>query len=270
MVAAVALAVLAGGCVCDRAKTAAAPAEKAEAVPAAKAEPAPVAVAAPTVEPTPAAAGPAPAAPKGIRVAAAPGPITVDGMLGDWGRITPTFELDSRDQLFAEEAPWQGPEDGSAGVYVARSDENLYVTARVVDDQPVAGDPYDLRSGDAIGFYFSTEEPKWYEGAVRILIRPVADDRETDYGWKGSEIEELDQVKLETKRTRFGYTLEMAIPMTVFKQIVSSAETGTFRLTVMLFDSDMSGAYAVKKTLTLDGKGVDLYETENYPLFILK
>jgi hypothetical protein len=88
------------------------------------------------------------------RVAASP---EIDGDLSDWTGGDP-IRLNSQEQIDHQSEPWDGPEDSSALVWTAWSDDWLFIAAEVRDD--IMSDPsegFAVYNNDGIEVYLDTE-----------------------------------------------------------------------------------------------------------------
>jgi len=131
----------------------------------------------------------------------------------------------------------------SAEALAAYDDQNLYLFYRVQDESPLVnlgqqGVRYLFKSGDCVLFELATERaatdasPKPAPGDIRLLLARQKDKnlavlyRYVAPGAKDSmevtsvvmkvridEVRVLDDVKIATKRTAYGYTLEAAVPL---------------------------------------------------------
>ena len=227
------------------------------------------------VEVTPATPMPMEApVPEGIVVERLPVEITVDGTLTDWSYegVQPLFTIGSNDQVTGPGSPLlKSPNDCVATFVLAYTDEALYLMAKVEDDELNAGYDDNMRTGDSVAFYFSSDPYDWREGVNRILIRPMTGERETDVNVKGWYETELQAAEVETKSGYWGYNVEVAIPMELLEKMAPSVkDKGVVLMQVGVFDSDGPMDSEERTSLTINGQPPDLWSADGYERFILK
>ena len=211
---------------------------------------------------------------EGLAVERLPIEITVDGALTDWSYegVKELFSIDSNDQVAGPGSPLlKGPNDCAAVFVLAYTDDALYIVAKVEDDELNPGYEDEIRTGDAVAFYFSTDPYDWREGINRLLIRPKSADRDTDVNVKGWYEPEMEAVTVATRSGYWGYNVEAMIPMDVLEKIAPSVkDKRVFLMQAAVFDSDGPMENEERTTLTITGGAPDLWSADGYQRFVLK
>lgn len=148
------------------------------------------------------------------------GELTIDGILDDWDTHWP-IELNHRSQVTLVPDRWQGIEEVSGRFAVKLSDTHLFFAGEVVDNyvmhSPRKNEPY---QGDAVTLYLDLrgedefQKRMFMEHVYAVIFVPecISGDEpyiQTIYPF-GTEVENID---FATKRTKNGYTIEVAIPI---------------------------------------------------------
>jgi hypothetical protein len=152
------------------------------------------------------------AAPKPERVAEvvrAPGPVTIDGELGEWDVAQP-LPVDSREQILRGGAAWPGPEQASFTLYWMWDDTHLYVAARVRDPEHVQSEigPSVWR-GDTLWLYLNTRGDR-RRVDVKLTLAQTPSDPQV-WNWTAQTF--LPGAELVWQPTKGGYVYEAALPL---------------------------------------------------------
>jgi hypothetical protein len=198
----------------------------------------------------------------------APGVITVDGRLDDWGAVVkdavPLATVNDASQVLAgPKDGWKGPQDLSARFYGAWTEEALYLAVAVQDDQVIAATgskdewgSLEVTKSDAVQFSLDGRAPdmQWQrevnKGCYDVAISPTAQDLSPafrGYNWRVAHVKD---VQMATTRTPAGYTVEMKIPLTAANFPDGQWQAGRpVRLSLLVFDADDAAGGAPRKVL---------------------
>jgi len=191
-------------------------------------------------------------------------PVTIDGVLTDWLPSTTILRLDGDSNVAAGAENWVGPSDMTAAVALAHDNGDVYLMAKVSDDQLVAGDPVNFRTGDAIAFHFSGNPTDREIEPNRVYVRPELDGRDTDVNFKGNLSDAMYGIEVETKSGNWGYNVELLIPKDVADQILRASENGSFRFDVIVIDVDSEQDYSTTSKHTWSGYPVNWQAPETF------
>ena len=152
------------------------------------------------------------AAPKPERVAEvmrAPEPVTIDGVLDEWGPAQP-LPVDSREQILRGAASWPGPEVASFTLYWMWDDEYLYVASNVRDPEHVQNDtgPSAWR-GDTQWLYLNTRGDR-KRVDVKLTLAQTPDGPQV-WNWIAQTF--LPGAELAWQPVEGGYIYEAALPL---------------------------------------------------------
>ena len=150
--------------------------------------------------------------------------ISIDGKLKEWHGAVPVA-LAQREQLAVSNRNWGGPADLSAVAMLLWDDRNLYFGVKVQDDKVVCSSPNPMRSdNDCIRLFLRAEPPPQKKQTFlgqqnyAFYISPFG-SRESKpllkfprYGPGPPKSFPLGSVSIASLRTKYGYTIEMAIP----------------------------------------------------------
>jgi hypothetical protein len=198
----------------------------------------------------------------------APGVITVDGRLDDWGAVVkdavPLATVNDASQVLAgPQDGWKGPQDLSARFYGAWTEEALYLAVAVQDDQVIAASgskdewgSVEVTRSDAVQVSLDGRAPdmQWQrevnKGCYDVTISPTAQDLGPafrGYNWRVAHVKD---VQMATTRTPAGYTVEMKIPLTAANFPDGQWQAGRpVRLSLVVFDADDPAGGAQRKIL---------------------
>lgn len=198
----------------------------------------------------------------------APGVITVDGRLDDWGAVVkdavPLATVNDASQVLAgPQDSWKGPQDLSARFYGAWTEEALYLAVAVQDDQVIAASgskdewgSVEVTRSDAVQVSLDGRAPdmQWQrevnKGCYDVTISPTAQDLGPafrGYNWRVAHVKD---VQMATTRTPAGYTVEMKIPLTAANFPDGQWHAGRpVRLSLVVFDADDPAGGAQRKVL---------------------
>jgi hypothetical protein len=198
----------------------------------------------------------------------APGVITVDGRLDDWGAVVkdavPLATVNDASQVLAgPQHGWKGPQDLSARFYGAWTEEALYLAVAVQDDQVIAASgskdewgSVEVTRSDAVQVSLDGRAPdmQWQrevnKGCYDVTISPTAQDLGPafrGYNWRVAHVKD---VQMATTRTPAGYTVEMKIPLTAANFPDGQWQAGRpVRLSLVVFDADDPAGGAQRKIL---------------------
>jgi hypothetical protein len=217
-------------------------------------------------------------------------PPTIDGDLAKWND-SPVLAMDRREQVkiglvdpnlriiqpfVKHQDAWQGPKDLSGQVRLGWDETNLYIAAKVTDDDVMHNKLF-FATGDCLEVFIDLGAVKSGPGTVsgmgQILqcwfIPPVEGSPKPECGvFQGGE--KLVGAQVASKRTPGGYTLEIALPwsnVAGFKPVkgaILSAELGLNDA-----DKNFKDGKEVKSKIMWHG-GANAYgTTENYGLWRL-
>lgn len=178
-------------------------------------------------------------------------PIAVDGDLGDWSAVPNAITVDKPEQVIYGAGTWQSSSDMSGTVRLAWRQECLFLAASVVDDQLVQTQRgADIWRGDHVELYVDARpelEPTrdaLGEGQFHLGFSPGnfqhTGDSFTDcppeaYCFRPEGVS-LDRLLVASQQTANGWTLEAAIPWTLFG---ITPEQGLYlRIELALSDTD--------------------------------
>jgi hypothetical protein len=142
--------------------------------------------------------------------------IKLDGNLSEWNKL-PGIKLGQRKQAVRGKMKWQGVRDSSAIIKAAWNKDNLFFAYDVYDDELTK---YRSWSGDCIELFFDVdyigdrENSGFSSDDLQVFTNPPITDK-----WPiGSVVayKKLEGAQLVAKRTNYGYTAELVIPMKNF------------------------------------------------------
>jgi hypothetical protein len=196
----------------------------------------------------------------------APGAITVDGQLDDWGAIVkdrvPLATINEAGQVLAgPKGAWKGPADLSARYYAAWTTQALYVAVTVEDDTVIAGTgaktvwgDVDVSKGDAVEISLDGRAPdmQWQKeinkGCFDVTVCPVESGKSPVMRLNGKTWQ--TNVVAATTLTKNGYVVEMMIPFTAVHYPAGQWEAGRpVKLSLLISDADDSSIGAQRKVL---------------------
>jgi len=180
----------------------------------------------------------------------APGEITVDGRLSDWGDIVKGASLgsigDAAHLLAKKKRPvaWTGAGDCSASFWAAWDADALYLAARVTDDKVVQSrNPNAPWIGDAIEIFIDgrAEAMQWQTqpttGCYQIGIGPATRDKPETLTVVFRK--KLARLQAASKLTDSGYVIEVRIPFTLENFPAGGWRPGRIvRISILLNDAD--------------------------------
>ncbi|HPI03411.1 MAG TPA: sugar-binding protein [Candidatus Goldiibacteriota bacterium] len=152
---------------------------------------------------------------------------TIDGSLADWSAITPVV-LDSAKMLTHGKTEWAGKEVQSGKVYVAFTQDALYVAAEVKSPKGIANNNVgkDMWNGNAVevfvGFDNSDPEREMYtESDYQLGFNPGKINKEGKVINKPEVFcfnmeQSVAGSKIKAKKIKGGYILEAMVPASFF------------------------------------------------------
>jgi hypothetical protein len=196
----------------------------------------------------------------------APGVITVDGRLDDWGsvvseRVPLATVNDASQYLAGPKDGWKGPADLSARYHAAWTTQALYVAVAVADDKVIAGTgartiwgDVDVSKSDAVEISLDGRAPdmQWQKeinkGCLDVTVSPAEPGKPPARRLNGKTWQ--TNVVAATTLTPTGYVVEMMIPLTAMHYPAGQWEPGRpVKLSLLIFDADDSAADAKRKVL---------------------
>jgi len=191
-------------------------------------------------------------------------PVAIDGALSDWLPSATVLRIDGDSNVVSDAENWSGPSDMSAAVSLAHDDGDIYIMAKVGDDQLVAGDPANFRTGDAISFHFSGNPTDRETEPNRVYVRPQMNGRDTDVNLKGKLTDAMDGILVASKSGDWGYNVELLIPKEVADLILRASDSGSFRFDIVIADVDADSAGFHVSTHTWSGYPVNWQTPETF------
>jgi parallel beta-helix repeat protein len=188
----------------------------------------------------------------GGTVPRAGGAVQVDGRLGDWPTVSsavPALGLINEASQFAvgKLEAWQGTNDLSGKVYAMWTTQALYVAVTVADDRfvplPAPANPWD---GDCVEVFFDgrSGDMQWQvpptEGCYQIAVAAgIGTNAVNVVTWSQSAPRPLPGLVVASATNATGYTVEMAIPLTLRNFPAGEWAAGRpVKLSVLLYDRD--------------------------------
>jgi len=197
-------------------------------------------------------------------------PVTIDGTLTDWGDSPPTMWINSDANVTDGAESWAGPHDMTAAISLAHRDGDIYIMAKVEDDQLVSGKSGNFRTSDGIAFRFTGNPLDTSRDPNRVEVRPRLEGRETDVGFKGKLAHAMNAIRVATKSGDWGYNVELLIPSDVASQILRASENGSFRFDVHVSDVDVENNRAALSTHTWSRYPVNWRTLETFGEIVIK
>jgi hypothetical protein len=166
-----------------------------------------------------------------IRCVKVASPIIIDGSLSDWGNIPDTNIVESKANIVYGVENWTGPKDLSGSFRTAWDKNYFYIAAAITDD--VISQKYrgaDACNGDCILLFFDTDltdinNPVYDKDDFEIMLNPgnfgntgdiLLDIPPDAYVWVPEGLS-AEGIRVASKRTADGYTIEAAIPLSLLK-----------------------------------------------------
>jgi len=196
----------------------------------------------------------------------APGLITIDGQLDDWGALVkdrvPLATINDASQVLAgPKDGWKGPADLSARYYGVWTDTALYLAVAVEDDSVILGTgsktqwgSVDVSKSDAVEISLDGRagDMQWQrelnKGCFDATVSPTEDDRNPSVRLNGLTWQ--TDVVTATTLTPTGYIIEMMIPLTAANYPAGQWKSGRpVKLSVMIMDADDARAPTDRKVL---------------------
>lgn len=170
----------------------------------------------------------------------------VDGDLSDWPDSIPALRLNQARQVVYNSADEYDPSDISGEVRLWFTDSELYVAARVVDDQQTwnPNPPRRMDRGDSLALHLGLLGPARLGGGeyndyeYHLGLAPMtAGGLPAAFGFHEGLV--LEQTRIETRETADGYLLEARIPLGELASPLPILEPGGFvGLDLSLHDGD--------------------------------
>jgi hypothetical protein len=170
----------------------------------------------------------------------------IDGNLGDW-----SLDAYSISTVVYGKDRWDGAKDLSGSVMVGWDEKNLYLGARIVDEdyeQNASGE--ELYLGDSLevlldtklatDFYYNKLSPDDFQLGISPGS-PVPGDHPEAYLWFPSSIKGgRSDVRIGAVRTDDGYNVEVAIPWSIFEMTPQNG--GHYGFGFSVSDNDKDGS----------------------------
>lgn len=139
----------------------------------------------------------------------APGPVTIDGDLAEWGAAQP-LEINERGQILRGAAAWPGPEEAGFTLYWMWDESHLYVAARVRDPKHVQEQTGpSVWRGDTLWLYLDTRG-RGERIDVKLTLAQTPDGPQV-WNWVAQSF--LPGAELAWEPTEDGYVYEAALPL---------------------------------------------------------
>ena len=150
----------------------------------------------------------------------APGPVTIDGDLDEWGGAQP-LPVDTAEQVLRGGSGWPGAEQASFVLSWMWDEQNLYVSAQVKDPEHVQDNvgPAVVR-GDALWLYFDTQASR-RRVDVKLTLAQTPDGPQI-WSWTSSSF--LPGAELAWKKVEGGYTYEAALPWESLNRVEATSD----------------------------------------------
>lgn len=196
----------------------------------------------------------------------APGVITIDGRLDDWGAVVkermPVATVNDASQVLAgPKDGWKGPADLSARYYAAWTTQALYLAVMVEDDKVIPGTgaktewgTVDVSACDAVQISLDGRAPdmQWQKdlnkGCFDAMIGPAAQGGKPAIRLNGKSWQ--TDVTAASALTETGYVIELRIPLTPGFYPAGQWEPGRpVKLSLLIFDADDTAANVKRKVL---------------------
>ncbi len=189
--------------------------------------------------------------------------IKVDGDLIEWKSFATPILLNNKSQV--TRGNWGGPEDSSAEIYIAIDSKNLYVAARVKDNNPAHNLSVNdsIYNGDCIELYIgekTPEKPKKFYTPTDYQIGFKCGIDTQIWSWSNiAEVlgrNEIKNAKMVVKKwpDGKGYNMEAMIPLSNFVYIVPLSGK-EYLFDVALDDADEGKIRKSQLTWNGDGEG---------------
>jgi hypothetical protein len=196
----------------------------------------------------------------------APGPITIDGQLDDWGTVVkdrvPLATINDAGQVLAgPKDGWKGPADLSARYHAVWTTQALYLAVAVEDDKVITSSgaktewgSVDVSKGDAVEISLDGRAPdmQWQKelnkGCFDVTVCPAEAGKPpaARLNWRTWQT----NVVSATSLTPTGYIVETMIPLTLAHYPAGQWEPGRpVKLSLMIFDADDPAAGAQRQVV---------------------
>jgi hypothetical protein len=197
---------------------------------------------------------------------------TVDGDLGEWS--TTPYSLT---QIVYGASRWSGLADSSAVFYLGWDNTNLYLAARVTDDQYVQvskgttlyrGDSLEIQLDADLASDFAVAELSGDDYQIGLSAGNFGSIAPGAYRWYPSSKSGVPaNLVVAGKSASSGYTLEASIPWSVFA--VTPSEGSRYGLVVSVSDNDAVGT-AAQQSMVSSVSTRELFNPTSWGTFVLE
>ena len=189
----------------------------------------------------------------------------LDGKLDDapWRRVPPTVIREAAHVHPKYREAWSGVDDLSATVRALTAGDVLYLGIEVKDDELIHESGRAWWAGDSIELFLDTdlvsEEPKdrYSNDDLQLFLMPFHEGLRWGVVARGPDVAYPDgglrNIRLASRRTPGGYTVEVSIPLFNLEPLRPDAE-GRIGFDLALNDVDAPGALLAESYMTLSGR----------------
>ncbi len=209
------------------------------------------------------------------------GEIKIDGDLSDWSDDEPLcLAVESAVKEKADFDSWQGAADCSFISRLRWDERNLYIGVKVFDDVVMQNRPakeayacdclevfLDLDDKDSEADRASTEDYRSNADDFQGLFAPASKDRAQPTAW-WMQLDGDCGTKIASKPFPGGYTLEIAVPWSAFKNVFTPAKGRKIGFSLAMDDADKD--YKRKTVLVWKGDTANYKRPDQWGILLLK